>query len=69
MGGRVDVAIIGGGPAGLTATTYLRRFLRTVVVLDAGASRASHIPESHNCPGFPQGVAGDELLRRLRVPY
>ena len=66
MGGRVDVAIIGGGPAGLTAATYLRRFLRTVVVLDAGASRARHIPESHNCPGFPQGVAGDELLRRLR---
>lgn len=66
MGGQVDVAIIGGGPAGLTAATYLRRFLRSVVVLDAGASRARHIPESHNCPGFPQGVAGDELLRRMR---
>lgn len=67
MGGRVDVAIIGGGPAGLTAATYLRRFLRSVVVLDAGASRARYIPESHNCPGFPQGVAGDELLQRMRV--
>lgn len=66
MGGRVDVAIIGGGPAGLTAATYLRRFLRSVVVLDAGASRARYIPESHNCPGFPQGVAGDELLQRMR---
>ena len=66
MGGEVDVAIIGGGPAGLTAATYLRRFLRSVVVLDAGASRARHIPESHNCPGFPQGVAGDELLERMR---
>lgn len=66
MGGEVDVAIIGGGPAGLTAATYLGRFLRSVVVLDAGASRARYIPESHNCPGFPQGVAGDELLRRMR---
>ncbi|MGO1542519.1 MAG: NAD(P)/FAD-dependent oxidoreductase [Luteimonas sp.] len=66
MAGQVDVAIIGGGPAGLTAATYLRRFLRSVVVLDAGASRARYIPESHNCPGFPQGVAGEELLRRLR---
>lgn len=66
MAEQVDVAIIGGGPAGLTAATYLRRFLRSVVVLDAGASRARHIPESHNCPGFPQGVAGDELLRRIR---
>lgn len=67
MAGRVDVAIIGGGPAGLTAATYLRRFLRSVVVLDAGASRARCIPESHNCPGFPQGVAGEELLRRMRA--
>lgn len=66
MGGKVDVAIIGGGPAGLTAATYLRRFLRSVVVLDAGDSRARYIPESHNCPGFPQGVAGTELLQRMR---
>lgn len=66
MGGRVDVAVIGGGPAGLTAATYLRRFLRSVVVLDVGASRARHIPESHNCPGFPRGVSGDELLARMR---
>src|SRR5690554_3479502 len=66
MGGEVDVAIIGGGPAGLTAATYLRRFLRSVVVLDAGDSRARYIPESHNCPGFPQGVAGTELLQRMR---
>src|SRR5690606_35669217 len=33
---------------------------------DAGASRARYIPESHNCPGFPQGVSGDALLRRMR---
>ena len=62
-----DVAIIGAGPAGLTAATYLRRFLRSCLVLDAGASRARYIPESHNCPGFPQGVSGDELLRRMRA--
>lgn len=63
---RHDVAIIGAGPAGLTAATYLRRFLRSCIVLDAGASRARYIPESHNCPGFPQGVSGDALLRRMR---
>ena len=62
-----DVVVIGGGPAGLTAATYLRRFLRSVVVLDAGDSRARYIPESHNCPGFPQGVAGTELLQRMRL--
>lgn len=62
----LDVVIIGGGPAGLTAATYLQRFHRRCLVLDAGQSRARWIPESNNCPGFPQGVAGDELLRKMR---
>ncbi|TYT27054.1 NAD(P)/FAD-dependent oxidoreductase [Luteimonas viscosa] len=62
----IDVAIVGGGPAGLTAATYLRRFHRSCVVLDAGESRARWIPESNNCPGFPGGVSGTELLRLLR---
>ena len=34
-----DVAIIGGGPAGLTAGTALARALRSVVVIDAGEQR------------------------------
>jgi thioredoxin reductase (NADPH) len=62
----LDCIIIGGGPAGLTAATYLRRLHRQVVVFDDGRSRARWIPESHNCPGFPLGVSGTELLRRLR---
>ncbi|MEO6518732.1 MAG: NAD(P)/FAD-dependent oxidoreductase [Pseudoxanthomonas sp.] len=62
----LDVAIVGGGPAGLTAATYLRRFHRSCVVFDDGDSRARWIPESNNCPGFPNGVSGVELLRRMR---
>lgn len=61
-----DVAVVGAGPAGLTAATYLGRFLRDCVVIDAGNSRAKWIPESNNCPGFPSGVPGPELLRRMR---
>lgn len=62
----VDCLIVGAGPAGLTAATYLRRFRRTVVLLDGGESRARWIPRSHNCPGFPLGVSGDSLLARLQ---
>lgn len=61
-----DAVIVGAGPAGLTAATYLGRFRRRVLVLDGGPSRASWIPESHNTPGFPAGVGGDELLSRFR---
>jgi thioredoxin reductase (NADPH) len=60
-----DCLIVGGGPAGLTASIYLARYLRHTCVIDEGNSRASLIPESHNYPGF-KGIAGPELLRRLR---
>ena len=60
-----DCIIVGGGPAGLTAATYLARYRRKVVVFDAGDSRAAQIPESHNHPGF-SGIAGPDLLKRLR---
>jgi thioredoxin reductase (NADPH) len=62
-----DVIIVGGGPAGLTAATYLCRFHRPCLVLHSGDSRARWIPESNNCPGFPQGVSGRELLRRMKA--
>ena len=62
-----DCLIIGAGPAGLTAANYLARFRRDIVLVDAGASRARWIPTSHNCPGFPSGVGGNELLASLRA--
>lgn len=62
-----DCIVIGAGPAGLTAALYLNRFYRDVTVIDAGKSRARWIPRTHNCPGFPDGLSGDELLQRLRT--
>lgn len=60
-----DCAIVGGGPAGLTAAIYLARFRRRVVVLDRGGSRAALIPVSHNHAGFPEGIAGPALLEKM----
>jgi thioredoxin reductase (NADPH) len=62
-----DTLIIGGGPAGLTAGIYLRRFTRSVALVDKGNSRLRLIPVSHNYPGFPEGVPGHVLLGNLTV--
>lgn len=61
----IDCLIIGAGPAGLTAAIYLRRFLRSILLVDAGQSRALQIPLTRNFPGFPDGVSGEALLSRL----
>jgi thioredoxin reductase (NADPH) len=63
----MDCLVIGGGPAGLTAAIYLARFHRRFLVIDAAASRASWIPVSHNLAGYPDGIAGTELLTHMRA--
>ena len=63
----LDALIVGGGPAGLAAAIYLARFRRRFLLVDAGASRASLIPTSHNLPGYPEGISGDDLLAAERA--
>jgi thioredoxin reductase (NADPH) len=63
----IDCLIIGGGPAGLTAAIYLARFRLQCAVIDGGESRAALIPTTHNFPSYPEGIAGVELLARLRT--
>lgn len=60
-----DCVIIGGGPAGLTAATYLGRYLRRTLLVDAGGGRAARIPKTHNLVGFPDGISGEDLLLRM----
>ncbi|MGC4411032.1 NAD(P)/FAD-dependent oxidoreductase (plasmid) [Rhizobium rosettiformans] len=62
----LDCAVIGGGPAGLTAALYLARYQLKVTVFDDGLSRAAAIPFSHNVPGFPEGIRGVDMLSRMR---
>jgi thioredoxin reductase (NADPH) len=62
----LDCLVVGAGPAGLTAAVYLLRYRLNIAVIDRGGSRATLIPRSHNYPGFPDGIPGEELLARLR---
>ena len=63
----LDCVVVGGGPAGLTAAIYLARFHLDVRVIDAGNSRAATIPMTRNHAGFPDGIAGADLLDRMRT--
>ena len=63
----LDCLIIGGGAAGLAAAMYLGRYRRRALVVDDGGSRLAMIPRSRNVLGFPDGIAGPELLERMRL--
>lgn len=42
-----DCVVVGGGPAGLAAATWLARYRRDVVVIDSGDYRAKSVEQSH----------------------
>ncbi|WP_029074330.1 FAD-dependent oxidoreductase [Kaistia adipata] len=61
-----DVAIVGGGPAGLAAAVYgASEGLRTIVIeREAPGGQAGTSSRIENYLGFPSGVSGDELANR-----
>jgi thioredoxin reductase (NADPH) len=61
-----DVAVVGAGPAGLTAAVYAASEGLLTVVLEETVSggQAGSSPMIRNYPGFPHGVSGHELTRR-----
>jgi len=62
-----DAIIIGGGPAGLTAGIYLSRARMSTLLIEkalpGGQAILTEIIE--NYPGFPLGIAGPELMRKM----
>ena len=61
-----DIAIIGGGPAGLTAAVYAGRAGKKTVVLEKGSfgGQITASPRVENIPGF-QSITGNEFAERL----
>jgi thioredoxin reductase len=61
----LDVVVVGGGPSGLAAASWLARFRRRVLVVDSGEHRADRVEHSHGYLGRdPQTPR--ELLARGR---
>ncbi len=61
-----DVIVIGGGPGGLQAAIHLGRYCWRTLVVDRGKARAYWVPDYLNVLGWPDGVSGQELLKRGR---
>ncbi|MGB9810877.1 MAG: thioredoxin-disulfide reductase [Dictyoglomus sp.] len=64
-----DVIILGGGPAGLTAGIYTGRNLWRTLIIEKGilGGNAALTEKIDNYPGFPEGITGEELVKRMET--
>ena len=64
----VDVAVVGGGPAGLAAAVYAASEGLSTVILEAEAigGQAGTSSMIRNYLGFPRGISGMRLAQRAR---
>lgn len=65
---RIDIGIVGGGPAGLAAGLYAARALRRTVLWERGliGGQIATTSTVENYPGFPEGVNGLDLALAMR---
>ena len=57
----VDVLVVGGGPAGLSAATWLGRYQRSTLVVDAGQQRNLPTDRAHGLLGRDPTTPGEFL--------
>lgn len=61
-----DLAIVGGGPAGVSAAVYAaRKRLKTILITDDWGGQSTVSPEIQNWIGEPS-ISGAELAKKLR---
>ncbi len=58
------IAIVGGGPTGLSAAIYTARADRRTLVFDDGSGTTRDVDTMENVYGFPEGITGPELVER-----
>lgn len=61
-----DAIVVGGGPAGLAAATWLARYRRKVTLIDSGQYRNQSTEQAHGYLGFDP-IAPEELRERGRA--
>lgn len=63
----LDVLIVGGGPAGLTAGIYTGRAQLKTLIVEKGlpGGQIAQTDEVENYPGFPEVITGGELSQRM----
>ncbi|WP_096393171.1 NAD(P)/FAD-dependent oxidoreductase [Halorubrum trapanicum] len=57
-----EIAVVGGGPAGLTTALYGARLGHETVLIDRGGGRAAMMADTHNVIGVTEDVSGNEFL-------